>query len=354
MKILYALQATGNGHISRANEILPKLEKMAEVDVLLSGTQADVGLNHAVKYRCKGLSFVFGKKGGVDMLKTFKQMKTKKFLEEVRSIPVEDYDFVINDFEPLSAWACRNKNVLCVAMSHQYAVIGKSSPRPDKYDPMAWLILRYYAPCSIGIGFHFKEYDSHTFTPVIRSEIRNAYVRNMGHYTVYLPSYSDKKIIKVLSEHKNVQWHIFSKHSSTTYSEGNCWIRPVNNQDFAGSCSTSEGVLCGAGFEAPAETLFMNKKLLVIPMKSQYEQHCNAAGLKELGVPVLKKLSLKHHDIIEAWLNDPQTIHINFPDNTQLAIETIFNIAASAKKQYIAKVPETNEGQVLMAAPLSV
>ncbi|RYY68461.1 MAG: glycosyl transferase, partial [Chitinophagaceae bacterium] len=37
MKILYALQATGNGHISRASEILPILETMADVDVLLSG-----------------------------------------------------------------------------------------------------------------------------------------------------------------------------------------------------------------------------------------------------------------------------------------------------------------------------
>jgi hypothetical protein len=111
MKILYALQATGNGHNSRANEILPLLEKMAEVDLLLSVTQADVGLQHSIKYQKKGLSFVFGKKGGVDLLKTFQQMKTKRFLDEVRSIPVEEYDFVINDFEPLSAWACKNKNV---------------------------------------------------------------------------------------------------------------------------------------------------------------------------------------------------------------------------------------------------
>ncbi|RYD75140.1 MAG: glycosyl transferase, partial [Sphingobacteriales bacterium] len=124
MKILYALQATGNGHISRANEILPLLETMATVDVLLSGTQADVGLNHAIKYKKKGLSFVFGKQGGVDILSTFKQIKTKRFLEEMRSIPVEDYDFVINDFEPLSAWACKNKNVTCIALSHQFAVIG--------------------------------------------------------------------------------------------------------------------------------------------------------------------------------------------------------------------------------------
>ena len=35
MKILYALQATGNGHIARAEELLPYLQKKAEIGRLL-------------------------------------------------------------------------------------------------------------------------------------------------------------------------------------------------------------------------------------------------------------------------------------------------------------------------------
>jgi len=38
MKILYAVQATGNGHISRATQLLPYMEKYGEVDVFLSAT----------------------------------------------------------------------------------------------------------------------------------------------------------------------------------------------------------------------------------------------------------------------------------------------------------------------------
>jgi uncharacterized protein (TIGR00661 family) len=339
MKILYALQATGNGHISRANEILPLLEKMADVDVLLSGTQADVGLQHFIKYRKKGLSFIFGKKGGVDLLKTFQQMKTKRFLDEVKSIPVEDYDFVINDFEPLSAWACKNKQVTCIALSHQFAVISKAAPKPDKYDPMAWLILRYYAPCSMGIGFHFSSYDETTFTPVIRAAIRNAYIRNEGHYTVYLPAYSDQKIIRELSKHPQVQWQIFSKHSPTAYAEANCWIRPINNDEFISSCSTSEGILCGAGFETPAEALYMKKKLMVVPMKSQYEQHCNAAALKEMGVPVLKKLSKKQEGKIAAWLQSSNTIDVNYPDETYSILQHVLRGGMAVKQSLILKQP---------------
>ena len=51
-------------------------------------------------------------------------------------------------------------------------------------------------------------------------------------------------------------------------------------------------MLCGAGFELPAEALFLNKKLMVIPMMGQYEQLCNGESLKKIGVVILDKLCL--------------------------------------------------------------
>ena len=288
MKVLYAIQGTGNGHVSRANEIIPLLQQKCELDILLSGTQADVCVNYPVKYRRKGLSFVFGKKGGVDFYKTLKQLQSKKFLSEIKSLPVEEYDLVINDFEPISAWACKIKNIPCIAMSHQFAVLHKDAPKPDKFDPFALMVLRYYAPCKTGVGFHFKKYGDTVFTPVIRSEIRNATVTNNGHYTVYLPAYNDKKIISFCNNFKNIRWQIFSKHTKKTYNEKNCYIRPVSADAFTESFVSCQGILCGAGFETPAEALYMGKKVLIIPMKQQYEQHCNAAGAAELGVPVIK------------------------------------------------------------------
>ena len=43
MRIFYAVQATGNGHIARALEILPYLKQYGEVDIFLSGTNAQLG-----------------------------------------------------------------------------------------------------------------------------------------------------------------------------------------------------------------------------------------------------------------------------------------------------------------------
>ena len=37
MKILYAIQGTGNGHLSRAIDVIPDLKKIVKVDVFVSG-----------------------------------------------------------------------------------------------------------------------------------------------------------------------------------------------------------------------------------------------------------------------------------------------------------------------------
>lgn len=323
MKILYAIQGTGNGHLSRARDIIPILQKKGELDILISGIQADVELPYPVKYKFKGLSFIFGKKGGIDLIKTYQKSNLKQLYKEIKSLPVEEYDLVINDFEPVSAWACRMKHKPCIGLSHQAAVINKNSPKPKKKDVVGKAVLNNYAPVSEAYGFHFGAYDKNIFTPVIRSQVREAKPENKGHYTVYLPAYSDKRIIKVLGEIKNVQWQVFSKHSKKEYKERNIHIKPVNNNDFIESFINCTGILCGAGFEAPAEALFLKKKLMAIPMKGQYEQQCNAVALKTMGVPVIKSLKKKHLEKIKDWIEDKQTILINYPNSTERIINMI-------------------------------
>jgi uncharacterized protein (TIGR00661 family) len=323
MKILYAIQGTGNGHLSRAREIIPLLQQKGELDLLISGTQADVELPYFVKYRFKGLCFIFGKKGGVDVMATYRKSNLKRLFEEIKSLPIENYDLVISDFEPVSAWACRRKHQHCVGLSHQAAVIHKKAPKPEKKDLIGKAILHNYAPVSVAYGFHFDNYSEEIFTPVIRSEIRKPVAETRPHYTVYLPAYSDKRIIRVLSEIKNIEWQVFSKHTKSTYRNENVFVRPIENNAFIESMIRCTGILCGAGFETPAEALFLKKKLLVIPMKGQYEQQCNAAALAGLGVPVLKSLKEKHLDKIKNWTRIPQSIPVLYPDITEKIIDRV-------------------------------
>lgn len=41
MKILYAIQTTGNGHLARAQSIIPRLKEIANIDIITSGPKND-------------------------------------------------------------------------------------------------------------------------------------------------------------------------------------------------------------------------------------------------------------------------------------------------------------------------
>jgi len=340
MKILYAIQGTGNGHISRARDIIPILQLKGDVDILISGDIKQLEIPFQVDYRPHGLGFTFGKKGGIDFWKTYKNMDTKKVIKEIRSIPVEKYDIIINDFEPISAWAGRLKKVPVIALSHQSAVLHKKSPKAKKFNWLERMAMKWYAPAKHHYGFHFQSYHPTIFTPVIRDEIRRQEPSNKGHYTVYLPAYSDKKMIKVLSQFKNIKWHVFSKHSKESYVANNILISPIHNEKFIESLVSSKGVLCGAGFEAPAEALFLGKKLLVIPMKTQFEQKCNAEALRKMGVLILKKLSTKYTQQIKEWLQKDDIVEVDYPDMTADIINMIFEKHAYKQSKNKLHLPE--------------
>ena len=325
MKILYAIQGTGNGHLSRSMDIVPLLQKMGKVDVLVSGTQGDLKLPFPVKYQLHGFGFVFGKAGGVDLWKSFLKSHFRKFIKEIQDLPIENYDVVINDFEPVSAWACYMKNKPCIGLSHQAAVLHEQAPLPPDSDAIGRLILKNYAPVTSNYGFHFKAIGENIYTPVIRQQVREQVITNKGHYTVYLPAYDDKRLIKRLSEFKDVQWDVFSKHNKKVIKTKNITIQPINNEAFIKSMAESAGILSGGGFETPAEALFMQKKLLVIPMKNQYEQQLNAAMLKDMGVPVIKSLKPKHSEVIQDWLDNGKVVKVNYPDTTQQILDKVFS-----------------------------
>ncbi len=107
MKIFYAVQATGNGHISRAMELLPYLERYGQVDIFLSGANNSLTLDASVRYRSKGLSLFYTHSGGLNYWQIARQVLSPlRLYREVRDLPVEKYDLVINDFECITSLSC--------------------------------------------------------------------------------------------------------------------------------------------------------------------------------------------------------------------------------------------------------
>jgi uncharacterized protein (TIGR00661 family) len=322
MNILYAIQGTGNGHISRAQAIIPVLKNHAKVDILISGNQNQLSLPFATNYQQKGLTFLPSKSGKVAVLKSIIQSHPIDLIREIRKLPVKQYDLVISDFEPVSAWSALLNTIPCIELSHQAGVIHPNAPKPEEKHRIGNYILHHYCPTGNKYGFHFESYGKNIFTPVIRQAVRQLNPRNNGYFTVYLPAYDNKHIASFLRLF-DVKWEVFSKYTTQTEVQGNITFHPINDADFLKSMEKCEGVLCGAGFELPAEALYLEKKLMVIPMIGQFEQLCNAESLKQMGIPVLPNLDPLYYRKVKNWLNLSWNIRPVFPDVTDDIISQV-------------------------------
>ncbi|UEG49289.1 glycosyl transferase [Ferruginibacter lapsinanis] len=308
MKIFYAVQATGNGHIARAIELMPYLQQYGEVDIFLSGSNSslDTSQKLPVKYRSKGVSLFYSNKGGLDYWKMLKHFSPLKVFKEAKDLPVEKYDIVINDFESITSHACRMKNIPSVNFGHQASFMSDKVPRPKKKNFAGELILKKYAPARSYIGLHFEQYDDFILSPVIKNKILSARPADKGHVTVYLPHYSDLQLAKKLKNLKDIEFEVFSKRVKQKEVNKNITFLPIDNNGFNESMIHSKGIITGAGFETPAEALYLGKKLMVLPIKGQYEQLCNAEALKNFNVPVLEEMDALFSNSVKQWLDSEQ------------------------------------------------
>lgn len=311
MNILYGVQGTGHGHISRAKELLPELSRHASVDVLVSGYACQLDLGDPVTYRKHGISLSYDYTGGVSILETLKDLRPVRFITDVHSVPLGNYDLVISDYEPVTAWAAKMAGVPSLALSHQAAFLSPKTPRPHKKTIFAEAVLQHFAPADRALGFHFRKYDHFIKPPIIRSEIRalKSAIENQNHISVYLPAYHHRKLLQILRPITNVDWHIFAPSAAAYRSHGHIHINPVSNKGFLDSFKCSKGVLTSAGFETSAEAMYLHKKLMVVPIRNQYEQMCNAVALGQMGVQVQEKLADSEEQITQ-WLEEDHHIEI--------------------------------------------
>jgi len=323
MRVLYGVQGTGNGHLSRAREIIPHLAKKVDLDILISGSQVDISIAHHVAHRLYGLSYSIGRAGNIDMFDTVRKLKPIQLINDVMQLPVQEYDLIINDFEPVSAWAGKLKGVPVVALSHQAAFLSDKVPRPDQQTAYAEFLFRTYAPSSSAVGFHFEKYDDFIHHPIIRSEVRALNPVDGDHITVYLPAYESNTLIELFKQLKEIRWEVFNRYADKEVQHENVTIRPVSSEAYLKSLESSAGLLTGGGFEAPSEALFLGKMLMVVPMMMQYEQQCNAAALHRMGINSLDRIDKNTVQLLKRWLGDSKKVKVDYKDETAQIIENI-------------------------------
>lgn len=301
MKIFYAVQATGNGHVSRAQQIYPYLKKLGEVDFFISGNNANLNFALPIKYHSKGCSLHYSKCGGLNYWSILKNIKPISLYKDASSLPLEKYDIIINDFDFVTSLACKLKKLPSVQLGHQASFQSDATPRPDKKSLIGETVLKHYAHASNHIGLHFKSYDSFILPPVIKEEFINAEPTDLKHVTVYLPSFQQHCLLKAFSKLQHIKFHWFLDKTQSIRIEKNITYYPIDQVQFNKSLLSCHGLITGGGFETPSEALYLGKKLMSIPIKNHYEQQCNAAALKKLGVEVLEDVTENFYEKVERW-----------------------------------------------------
>jgi uncharacterized protein (TIGR00661 family) len=323
MKIFYAIQGTGNGHMSRAIQLYPYLKKYGEVDFFVSGTNAHLNNQIPVKYKSKGLSLFYKQTGGLDYYKMMQTFSLDIF-RDAKTLPVDQYDLVINDFDFVSSLACAQKKVPMVHFGHQASFQSKQTPRPAKHNMVGEYILKNFVRSERHIGLHFSAYDEHIYNPIIKDEIIHATPINDGHITVYLPQYAIRILEPYLLALKNTHFEVFTKEVSAIQCQQNITYYPINNAQFTSSLIRCEGIITAGGFETPAEAMYMNKKVFSIPIKNHFEQACNAAALKKLGVKVLPDLDAHFVHEFKHWQNELAPVKLHLTHSTAELVDLLF------------------------------
>lgn len=184
------------------------------------------------------------------------------------------------------------------------------------------------SPATYAIGFHFQAYGPKVLPPIIRAEIRSLTPTDSGHYTVYLSSYDSRYIARILKDFPRTKFEVFAKDKAS-FEVHNISVKPANVEVFKESLRTCTGIICGAGFEAPAEAVHLGKKVLVIPIKGQYEQLCNGLAAEKIGLKMIPEFSENFKLEIQKFLSASTPQYNGWPD---YADELVKGIVKNAEK----------------------
>lgn len=287
--ILYGVQGTGNGHISRARLMAAEFARLdVQVEYLFSGraeaSYFDMEEFGNRQYRT-GLSFTT-RQGRIRKFQTLKNSKPLRYASEVNSLRTDRYDLVISDFEPTVTWAAQLRKTPSLAMGHQYALTN-TAPRPQG-DLFAKWVIRHFAPADQRIGLHWHPYGRQTLPPMIDTDLTP--INNSQSFTlVYLPFEDQNETVALLQQLRGEHFVMYSPQATQETQSRNVSIYPLSKHGFRHHLQRCNRVICNTGFELIAEALYLGKPVMTKPLSGQFEQVANAMALKELKLATITR-----------------------------------------------------------------
>lgn len=314
MKILYGVQGTGNGHISRASAMFEAFKQYPdlEIDWLLSGRDKARGCGAIENFLWReGLTFI-ASAGKISALQTLKKNNLWQFYQDVRNLDLSSYDMVISDFEPVISHAARKQNIPLTGIGHQYAF---KYPIPKSgANPLVNFIMNSYAPVSNPVGLHWHHFNAPILPPILDIELPELMpAPRDSKVIIYLPFENIQQILEILRPLTNHEFYIYHPDFDSDLDEGHLHCRAISRAGFKQDLLDAQQVISNSGFELISECLQIGKNILSKPLQGQMEQLSNAKALEVLGyAEVMYKLDKAH---ISAWLEKTKSpVQVTYPN----------------------------------------
>lgn len=311
-RLLYGVQGTGNGHISRATAMHKALEARGVVDVtwVMSGRppQKLMCCDEYLWYR--GMTFA-ARNGKVNAFKTVTGNNMLAFFRDIRRIDLDHYDLIVTDFEPVVAWAARRRGRKTLGIGHQYAFTFPVPVVGNK--PLSEKIMRYFAPADTPVGLHWHHFQQPILPPIVAMHgVNLAQERSPDKVLVYLPFENQDALVKLFEDMPQWRFYIYSPEMEN-YDRGNIHTRAISKIGFKNDLVTAGSIIANSGFELISECLTLGKKILTKPLQGQIEQLSNARALADLGYATV--CDNIDGAVIRRWLDSsPDVYRVDYPD----------------------------------------
>ncbi len=322
MKILMGVQATGNGHITRARAMSDAFAKRdIDVDYIFSGRDPKelFDMEQFGDYRCySGLTFVT-EAGAVKPIATYQKNSLCQLYRDINNLDLSEYDLVMTDFEPISAWAARRQKKPSIAMGHQNA-FDYAIPKAGN-NPIVQLFMGYFAPAKVRLGLHWHHFGQPILPPIADTHCSD-HDTIQNKIVVYLGFEQQEHVIEWLTPFTDYEFYIYAAVSKAE-DRGHLHLRPLSRTGFQNDLADCNGVISNAGFELASEAIHLGKKVLVKPLKGQMEQLSNALALEQLslGMEMQSLDSVK----LRQWLDNFEGKQVIYPNVPEAIVDWLLN-----------------------------
>jgi uncharacterized protein (TIGR00661 family) len=335
-RILFGVAGEGFGHSSRSELIGRRLMEAGHEVLFAASAKSLAYLGPLFPNRVEevhGLHFVV-KDGQVlpiptlvdNIVKYHKGFLTNRRLFS-RKVKQFAPDLVVSDFEPFCAWWADRHRVPCVFIDNEHVltmakledvhgwrdrVHAKTVTRGYHTRAKAYVIMNFFS-------VPLKTRKAVLANPVIRKQVMDLKVQTQSHITVYSTDSrpeTKQKYISIFQRFAPQPFYIYGFGIEEEH--GHCCFKKTSTEGFLKDLASGCGVVATAGLSLLSESLFLKKRMYLMPLKGQFEQQVNAVYAQRLGIARCaeeldeKELKMFLGDLDKDFSNDARIL---WPDN---------------------------------------